>query len=353
MRILIFTVQGVSLGSQKNIKMKQLIFILPILLVAFSCNNTDKKDKSDERADATSLKENVTAEVQTETKETLEKHAVETGSSEKKVEAVKEPDLNDMVYFAGGSFLMGRDNGLPEEAPAHKVNVKPFYIDKYPVTVKAFSKFIKATGHVTEAERFGDSGVFDFESGQWSLKPKTTWEYPLGPENDKAKDSHPVTHVSWRDALAYAKWAGKRLVTEAEWEFAARSSGETLTEFPWGNEAKVDGKWQANVFQGTVQDYKAEDGYLYTSPVGAFGINKNGLADMCGNVWEWTADVYVPYPGNGRPYQHNAEIKSTRGGSFMYDEAGAKSYTVFFRSLNSSETSLFNTGFRCAYTPEK
>lgn len=264
-----------------------------------------------------------------------------------------EVSKDNMVYFEGGTFLMGRNNGLPQEAPAHEVRLKSFYIDKYLVTVKDFRTFIKATAYVTEAERFGDSGVFDFETGQWSLKPGTTWEYPLGPEEAIAKDDHPVTHVSWRDAMAFAKWKGKRLVEEAEWEYAARNGGLFNDAYTWGNELKPKGKWLANVFQGTIQDYKLEDGYLYTSPVGAFGESSNGLSDMSGNVWEWMADVYRPYVGNEIPFRENPDVRSTRGGSFMYDAVGELSYTVYFRSSNSAETSLFNTGFRCALSADK
>ena len=255
-------------------------------------------------------------------------------------------DKSDMVLFDAGEFTMGRNNGLPEEGPAHTVTVKPFYIDKYPVTVGQFRTFIKETGYITEAQKFKDSGVFDFTTNQWSLLPGTTWEFPLGPTKERAKNDHPVTHVSWRDAAAYAKWVGKRLPTEAEWEYAARDGGKSSTVYPWGNEPKVNGKWMANVFQGKVETLTVEDGFLHTSPVGAFGPTASGLYDMCGNVWQWTADTYRPYGESTMPADENTKV--TRGGSFMFDEYGDAAFTVFFRSRNTIETSLFNTGFRCA-----
>ncbi len=261
--------------------------------------------------------------------------------------AVQPTTNSAMINFEGGDFMMGRNNGLPNESPAHKVTVAPFSMDKYLVTVAQFREFTRATGYLTEAEKFKDSGVFDFKTAAWSLLPGAYWEMPLGPQSAKAEDNHPVTHVSWNDAVAYAAWAQKRLPTEAEWEFAARNGGKTDTQFPWGNEVKVDGKWMLNIFQGTMQDIKTDDGYLTTNPVGAFGETPSGLCDMCGNVWQWTADSYAPYSsvadGSG-----DETIKVLRGGSFMYDQAGDQSATVYFRSQNSYETSLFNTGFRCA-----
>ncbi len=253
-----------------------------------------------------------------------------------------------MIRFEGNTFMMGSNSVGPRERPVHAVTVLSFMLDVHPVTVKQFRAFIEATGHTTEAERFKDSAVFDFSSGRWILLPGTTWEYPMGPQEKKAKDDHPVTHVSWNDAMAYAKWCGKRLPTEAEWEFAARNGGTSDELYPFGKDIIVDGKWQANVFQGTIQAPEEKDGYLYTAPAKSFAPSNMGLYGMTGNVWEWTGDVYKPYPGNAEPYQYNETVKTIRGGSFMYDEAGDISFSVFFRSSNSSETSLFNTGFRCA-----
>ena len=265
------------------------------------------------------------------------------------------PNYEHMVHFAGGSYLIGSETGLPNEKPVYEVTLKAFYIDQSPVTVAAFRKFIKSTGYKTEAEKFGDSGVFNFKTQQWELKPGTTWEYPLGPGEAAANDEHPVTHVSWNDAQAYAQWAGKRLPTEAEWEVAARSGKSNGQRFSWGQQLLIDGAYQANVWQGnSIATNTNEDGYLFTSPVGAFGKNEAGLTDMGGNVWNWCEDTYAPYPGNPTPYKRNEQIKVIRGGSFFFDQNSENSYTVSGRSFNSLETSLFNTGFRCAAdAPEK
>lgn len=255
---------------------------------------------------------------------------------------------SEMIYFEGGTFLMGSEEGLPNEAPVHKVEIKPFYIDKSPVTVAQFRQFVEVTGFKTEAEKFGDSGVYNFQQQGWELLPGATWRKPFGPSGPDAEDNHPVTHVSWNDAVAYAEWAGKRLPTEAEWEYAARSGKNSGEKFSWGNEVSKNGEYFANVWQGAINSTDALDGYLFTSPVGAFGENKAGLTDMGGNVWEWCADNYKPYPGNPERVRVDPNVKVIRGGSFFYDQSGEDSFSVSGRGMNSHETSLFNTGFRCA-----
>ncbi len=260
---------------------------------------------------------------------------------------------NEMVFFEGGDFLMGSETGLPNERPVHQVKVDPFYIDKHPVTVAQFRRFIKATGFKTEAEKFGDSGIFNLEKQTWELLPGTSWQKPFGPAGPDAEDNHPATHVSWNDAKAFCEWVGKRLPTEAEWEYAARSGKNTGTKFSWGNEITINGKHQSNTWQGTINSPETDDGYLFTSPVGAFSENEAGLTDMGGNVWQWCADAYRPYPGSKEPYRVNQDLKVIRGGSFFFDQNGENSFTVSGRSMNSQETSLFNTGFRCAQTPPR
>jgi sulfatase modifying factor 1 len=255
---------------------------------------------------------------------------------------------NEMIYFEGGSFLMGSDNGLPQERPQHRVTVKSFYIDKTPVTVAQFRVFINETGYKTEAEKFGDSGVYNMNTQNWELLRGATWSKPFGPSGPDAEENHPVTHVSWNDAVAFAKWAGKRLPNEAEWEFAARSGKNTGNKFSWGTEVSVNGKYFANTWQGTQQAPQTLDGYLYTSPVGVFGENEAGLTDMGGNVWQWCADTYKAYPGSSAAIREDPGLKVIRGGSFFFDQYGEDSFSVSGRSVNSHETSLFNTGFRCA-----
>ena len=262
-------------------------------------------------------------------------------------------DTSGMVYFAGGNFMMGAETGLSNEKPVHQVTVKPFYIDRTPVTVADFRRFIKSTGYITDAENFGDAGVFNFQKNEWELVSGATWDHPFGPDGEKAQDNHPVTQVSWNDASAYAEWAGKRLPSEAEWEYAARCGGKNKSRFSWGNELVVNGKYQANVWQGDqLTDAQGADGFAFTSPVGYYGKTDCGLTDMGGNVWNWCADVYAAYPGSHYQFQPKENVRVIRGGSFFFDANGAYSYTVSGRSMNSIETSLFNTGFRCAISEE-
>lgn len=255
---------------------------------------------------------------------------------------------SEMISFKGGPFLMGSENGLPQEKPVHKVTVNAFKIDKSPVTVAQFRIFVKATNYKTEAEKFGDSGVFNLETQNWELLPGAFWEKPFGPVGTTALNNHPVTHISWNDAVQYASWAGKRLPTEAEWEYAACSGKNSGDKFSWGNEVTIEGKHFANTWQGSLAASETKDGYLFTCPVGTFGENKAGLTDMGGNVWQWCADNYKAYPGSRVAIRENPNEKVIRSGSFFFDQYGEDSFSVSGRSKNSHETSLFNIGFRCA-----
>ncbi|MBV1888336.1 MAG: formylglycine-generating enzyme family protein [Urechidicola sp.] len=263
-----------------------------------------------------------------------------------KVEKI-ETDQGNMVYFEGGTILIGSNNGPENEQPVFEVFIEPFYMDKNLVTVAEFRAFVIKTDYVTEAETFGDSGVFLFESANWTLLKGAFWEYPLGRNQSKAIDNHPVTHISWNDARTYAAWAGKRLPTEFEWEFAAKNGGDS--KYSWGETVLIDGNYMANVWQGnSLSDAELLDGYLLTSPVGIFGETESGLTDMGGNVWQWCENVYESYPGSSAREPSDSKIRSTRGGSFMFDQALESSFTTTFRAKNSIDTSLFNTGFRCA-----
>ena len=312
---------------------KFLIIIVSIAL--FSCAGTQKKEKTTVNNKVTEQETPVAKNNQPEIKEQPK-------------QAKKEAPEMKMIFFKGGTFKMGSENGLPNEQPVHEVTLKPFYMDKTPVTVAQFRAFIEATNFKTEAEKFGDSGVFNLEKQNWELLPGATWRKPFGPSGPDAEDNHPVTHVSWNDAVAFAKWAGKRLPTEAEWEYAARSGKNTGNKFSWGNEVTINGKYFANTWQGPINAPEAKDGYLFTSPVGVFGENEAGLTDMGGNVWQWCADNYKPYPGSQEQVREDPNVKAIRSGSFFYDQNGEDSFSVSGRSMNSIETSLFNTGFRCA-----
>jgi sulfatase modifying factor 1 len=275
-------------------------------------------------------------------------------ADDKAESSISESEINstpqtEMVTIKGGTFNMGSNSGLPNEMPAHEVKVADFRLDKYPVTVAEFARFVKATSYLTDAERFGDAGVYNFQTQNWELKRGANWRKPFGPDGEAAQDDYPVTQVSWNDAQAYCKWAKKRLPTEAEWEYAARNAGKTNTLYSWGNELIVDGKFKANVWQGVdINEIQGEDGFKFTSPVGYFGVNQLGIADMGGNVWNWCEDTFAMYPGNNEHYTVDPNSKVMRGGSFFFDPALGKSFTVTFRAPNTAETSLFNIGFRCA-----
>jgi formylglycine-generating enzyme required for sulfatase activity len=222
-----------------------------------------------------------------------------------------------MLYVPGGTFHMGSDRHYPEEAPLHRVTLDEFWMDRTPVTNRQFEEFVKATGYVTFAEIAPDpkdypgalphmlyAGSLVFSpptcpvdlrdwSQWWTFLKGADWRHPYGPKsNINGLDDHPVVHVAFADALAYAKWAGKDLPTEAEWEFAARG-GLDGAEFAWGDEFTPRGKHMANTWQGEFpRQNTREDGFERTSPVAAFPPNGYGLYDMIGNVWEWTTDWY-------------------------------------------------------------
>src|SRR5215467_3490557 len=229
------------------------------------------------------------------------------------------PDRSEMVWIPGGTFRMGSDHHYAEEAPAHRVTVDGFFIDRTPVTNHQFREFVNATGYITFAEIKPDAkdypgalphmlkaGSLVFTppkhpvdladwSQWWNFKFGADWRHPYGPRSSiSGLDDHPVVHIAFRDAEAYAMWAGKELPAEAEWEFAARGGLEDA-EFAWGNEFTPGGKHMANTWQGAFPgENTGEDGYVRTSPVTAFPPNGHGVYDMIGNVWEWTADWFSP-----------------------------------------------------------
>lgn len=257
-----------------------------------------------------------------------------------------------MVYIPGGTTQIGSNNGTPQEQPVFTAAVKPFFLDIHPVTVAQFRAFVDATSYKTQAEVFGDSAVFDFKSEAW-LSPLTKgadWRHPFGPDEPAAPDDHPVTQVSWNDAAAYCKWAGKRLPTEVEWEHAARNARNGGPQYAWGDELVVNGKYMANAWQGRFPEFNTlADGYLATSPVGVFGKTPLGLTDMGGNVWEWVDDWFRPYSARGTPFTPTPEShKTSRGGSFLCDPAVCHGYRVSGRSDSTPETGMCHTGFRGA-----
>ena len=282
--------------------------------------------------------------------------------------AKKGVSRNDMVRLIGGEFLMGTNSTevffKDGEGPVRKVKVKPFYMDKFAVTNKEFMRFIEATNYKTEAELFGWSFVFySFLSEDTAEKVKETvagipwwavvegayWRKPEGSGSHiKQRLNHPVVHVSWNDALAYCEWAGKRLPTEAEWEYAARGGLHQET-YPWGNNLKPGGEHQCNIWQGTFPNNNTvEDGYAGTAPVDAFEPNKYGLYNMVGNVWEWCSDWFLGSQDEENPQDPmGGGLKAMRGGSYLCHKSYCNRYRVAARSSNALDSSTGNIGFRC------
>jgi len=255
-----------------------------------------------------------------------------------------------MAYVPEGSTHIGSNGGLPSEQPVFVANVDAFLLDVHPVTVAEFGTFVKATGFVSQAERDGNAAVFDLKERRWALVDGASWRRPLGSDGAAAEADHPVTQVTWNDAVAYCSWADKRLPNEVEWEHAARGARDDRGPYPWGS-APVDGeRFRANVWQGRFPDHNTlEDGYLYTSPVGAFGADRLGLVDMAGNVWEWTDDWFRPYTDRGQPYTPSpTSEKVQRGGSFLCEPSWCHGYRVSARSHSTPDSALFHVGFRCA-----
>ncbi len=254
-----------------------------------------------------------------------------------------------MVLVPGGETRIGSTEGLPQEQPLFWVRVKPFWMDRDLVTVAHFRRFVGATGYKTQAETFGDAGVFSDSSQEWSLVGEACWHHPLGPGQPPAPDNHPVTQVSWNDAAAYAAWAGKRLPSELEWEHAARNARNDQTLYPFGNALTVNSKPLANTWNGHFPGQDAvTDGFHHTSPVGYYGQTLLGLTDLTGNVWEWCNDWRQSYAdlAAGRISAHSGE-KVQRGGSFLCEPGWCHGYRVSGRSFSSPETALMHVGFRC------
>jgi formylglycine-generating enzyme len=296
-----------------------------------------------------------------------------------------------MVWIPGGEFWMGSDAPEFRDArPWHRVYVDGFWMDKTEVTNEQFEKFVKATGYITIAERaptkeefptappenlVAGSVVFTPPAAAvplndhlqwWSYVKGANWRHPTGPESDlKGKEKHPVVHIAFDDALAYCKWAGKRLPTEAEFEFAARGGLERKV-YAWGDEFQPGGKWMANTFQGHFPEKNTgEDGFTGTAPVGSFPANGYGLYDIAGNVWEWVSDWYRPDyytiladkggvarnpqgPANSfDPSEPGTRKRVHKGGSYLCTDQYCKRYEPGGRGKGEPDTGTNHLGFRC------
>jgi formylglycine-generating enzyme len=275
-----------------------------------------------------------------------------------------------MVLLNGGVFVMGSDDrfAYPDDGETlREVQISPFMIDTCAVSNSAFAEFVAGTGYVTEAERFGWSFVFggflphDFPPTRaaaaapwWRQVYEADWRRPDGPPSDHTeRPDHPVVHVSHNDALSFCAWAGKRLPSEAEWEFAARG-GRSRRAFPWGDELQPAGEHRMNVWQGQFpNENTVEDGYYGTCPVDAFPPNGHGLYNVTGNVWEWTADwFHASYRDRDRRADPAGPPTGThrvqKGGSHLCHESYCRRYRVAARQGNEPDSSAGNLGFRCA-----
>lgn len=278
-----------------------------------------------------------------------------------------------MIYLPGGQFLMGTDDqeGFPQdgEGPVRPVTVNPFYVDPCTVTNAEFARFVQETGYKTESEQFGWSFVFHlFVSEETAAKVKhvvqrtpwwwnvegADWAHPEGPDSSiEDRMDHPVIHISWNDAQAYCRWAGKRLLTEAEWEYAARG-GLEQKRYPWGDLLKPGTEHMCNIWQGKFPDKNNKsDGYAGTAPVRSFQPNGFGLYNVAGNVWEWCQDWFNPTwhitgPSDNPKGPDKGTSRVMRGGSYLCHKSYCNRYRVAARSSNTPDSASGNMGFRCA-----
>jgi sulfatase modifying factor 1 len=276
-----------------------------------------------------------------------------------------------MVDLPGGEFLMGSDDELAYpadgEGPIRKFALSAFSIDAEAVSNQRFEEFVAATGHRTDAERYGWSFVFggllpdEFEPTQgvahapwWRRVEMADWRHPEGPQSSlEGREDHPVVHVSWNDAVAFCEWSETRLATEAEWEYAARGGLEGKV-FPWGDELEPGDEHRMNVWQGRFPaENSLGDGHYGTAPVGAYEPNGFGLFNMTGNVWEWVADYFDPvfrtqdseHDPTGPP---GGTHRVQKGGSYLCHASYCRRYRVAARQANTPDGSSGNLGFRCA-----
>jgi formylglycine-generating enzyme len=301
-----------------------------------------------------------------------------------------EPIPEGMVWIPAGEFSMGSEEEMFTDArPIHRVSVQEIWMDKTEVTNAQFAKFVAATGYVTLAERkptaedfpgvpseklVAGSIVFsppneavklDDYMQWWAYVAGANWRHPEGPQSDiKGRENHPVVHIAWDDANAYAKWVGKRLPTEAEFEWAARG-GLDRKKYVWGDDFKPEGKFKANSFQGNFPNKNtAEDGFSSSAPVGSFEVNAFGLSDMAGNVWEWCSDWYradfyqtlakqgsvakdpTGPPDSSDPTEPGIAKRVTKGGSFLCTDQYCSRYMPGGRGKEAPDTGTNHLGFR-------
>jgi formylglycine-generating enzyme required for sulfatase activity len=312
----------------------------------------------------------------------VSKEALRVGREREARRAQSRPETGEMVRINAGGFTMGSIDGPADEKPIHDVKIRAFWIDRTEVTNAEFGRFVEATGYVTVAERpraegkpggafvFAPTGVvvtdFANELQWWRFVPGANWRHPDGPDSSIAgRERYPVVQVTWDDAAGYAKWANKRLPTEAEWEYAARG-GLDRQRYPWSNELTHEGQWRMNSWQGVFpREDLGEDGYRGLAPVGSYPTNTYGLADMAGNVAEWCGDWYLPdyYRQTSRgkasrdnppgptesfdPAEPGVWKRVIRGGSWLSAESTGGAYRCAARGKLAPDVPLPTVGFRC------
>lgn len=330
---------------------------------------------------------------------TLAAYAGGSGGKTEQPASAKDSGRDPMARLDGGSFPMGSASAHEDEKPVHEVRLRAFRIDRHEVTNRQFAEFVKATGHVTQAERDGYAWGFLEGDTDFAKIAGADWRHPDGPATSfRDRLDHPVVCVSWHDAAAYAKWAGKRLPTEAEWEYAARAGGkaqvraapavvardrdgaapesvdgsccpakstsdeaaasESPRESDNGGDGNANGEAdtvaEANVWNGSWPSYRRRlRGAFSTTPVGSFASNPAGLEDMIGNVWEWTADWYAPdyyadSPSDNPRGPATGDRRVARGGSWFCSPAYCAAYTSHYRGASPPTHAFNNVGFRCA-----
>jgi len=372
-----------------------VVWLIVMLILAFSCDAPVKDQQVSSPDDRLDSAGSESCCMPQSTQRFLQKDQDSVAVND----AVNDPGNSGMVKIPAGTFMMGgnNDQASPDEYPRHKVSVDGFWMDETEVTNRQFAEFVKATGYITTAEQKPDweelkkdlppgtpkpdesllvpaSMVFLPSEGPvnlndygqwWVWKEGANWRHPHGPGSDiTGMEEYPVVHISWYDALAYCKWAGKRLPTEAEWEWAARG-GLTDNIFPWGNEAVNDGAPKTNSWDGTFPyENTNRDGYFYTAPVRSFKPNGYGLYNMAGNVWEWCSDWYradyykmvnltegIANPQGPSdsfdPDEPFAHKKTIRGGSFLCNDGYCSGYRVSRRMKTTPDSGMEHLGFRC------
>lgn len=374
----------------------KLLFLFSLLLLPYSSASEDSKssegtcsakDNQDGKAGcgcgSNALKRDLPASSpHPHAKQSNEEDEATVSDESEELEKLPEPEsvkskedvIRGMKLIPGGKFTMGTDDPhfpADGEGPARPVYIDEFYMDETEVPNADFAQFVEDTAYKTDSEKYGNSFVFFGQMTEaqqepvkesvaaapwWYNTPDASWMAPEGIESDLSeRQDHPVVHVSWNDAVAYCKWKGKRLPTEAEWEFACRGGAENQL-FPWGNKLlRKGGEHGTNIWQGEFPlNNTGEDGYKWTAPVDTFQSNKFGLKQMTGNVWEWTADFWNVHhektkePVNNPKGPKTGEEKVKKGGSFLCHQSYCYRYRCAARSQNGIDSAASNLGFRCA-----